>query len=552
MAPTQFPTGYSRSNVDRPEPSNRELFTSSRNFPIPNAAYQSPVILSPSVTPLLEPDAFDGNPASYCNFIEAFDALISFNVSEPRRKLFYLLRYTKGPAHSLVKGCQYMDDALGYLKARELLQQTFGQNFQIAKACVDSLTNGPTLHVNDKPSLISFSADINSCMNTLKGMNYLHKMDNLDVITKVAKRLPHQWLSGWLAEVDSLIHLKREEVSIENLAAYVTLKTRQITNLDCNWAQTNKRPDLHKSRKETALVTQTVLSPPKLCCKLGKGPHYLNQCKRFRKYVYEDRIKFVNESKLCRSCLEPGHFAKNCSRKSPCKRPDCNGSHTTLLHPPEKCTLSSSATNQMNSPANSALSHIAVCNGLVGVPTQTRGSLPIVPVRIRTNNSEQSIVTQAFLDSGSTSSFITNDLIDKLGIRQSSVIKVTTVTINHGTDTRKAKVISDLEISDVFESSPYSHLQPLLSIQRLPATIDDAPTQDDISELPEFADIFIPPVNSDVGLLIGNNNRHIMKPHEITSSESDHYAIRTAVGWVVNCSKKGSSTKSSKSFFAKT
>ena len=552
MVPTQQPSSYSRSNVDQPETSNKELSTSSRNFPVPNAAYQSPVIMSPSATPLLEPDVFDGNPACYRNFIEAFDALIAFNVPEPKRILFYLLSYTKGPAHSLVKGCQYMDDALGYLKARKLLQQTFGQKFQIAKACVDSLTNGPMLHVNDKPSLISFSADINSCMNTLKGMNYLHKMDNLDVITKVAKRLPHQWLSGWQAEVDSLIHQKGQEVSIENLAAYVTIKTRQTTNLDCNWAQSSRKPDLHKPRKETTLATQTVLSPSKPCCKLCKGPHYLNQCKRFRKYVYKDRIKFVNESKLCRSCLEPGHFAKNCSRKSPCKRPDCNGSHTTLLHPPERCTPLTSATNQMDSPADSALSHIAVRNGLVGVPTQTRGSLPIVPVRIRTNNSEQSIITQAFLDTGSTSSFITNDLIDKLGIRQSPVVKVTTVTINHGTDTRKAKVISDLEISDVFESSPYSHLQPLLSIQRLPATIDDAPSQEDISEFPEFANIFIPRVNSDVGLLIGNDNRHLTKPHEIISSESDHYAIRTAVGWVVNCSKKGSSTKSSKSFFAKT
>ena len=150
MVPTQFSNSYSGNNVNWPEPSNKELPTSSRNFGVPNA-YQLPVILSPSVAPTLEPDVFDGNSASYRNFIEAFDALIFVNVPEPRRKLFYLLRYTKGPAHSLVKGCQYMDNALGYLKARELLQQTFGQKFQIAKACVDSLTNGPTLHVNDKP-----------------------------------------------------------------------------------------------------------------------------------------------------------------------------------------------------------------------------------------------------------------------------------------------------------------------------------------------------------------------------------------------------------------
>ena len=87
------------------------------------------VVVLPSATPVLEPKVFDGNPANYRNFIDAFDALITFNVPEPRRRLFYLLRYTKGPAHSQVKGCQYMDDT----KARELLQQTFGQKFQVAK-----------------------------------------------------------------------------------------------------------------------------------------------------------------------------------------------------------------------------------------------------------------------------------------------------------------------------------------------------------------------------------------------------------------------------------
>ena len=185
------------------------------------------------------------------------------------------------------------------------------------------------------------------------------------------------------------------------------------------------------------------------------------------------------------------------------------------------------------------------------MPTQTHSSLPIVAVRIRANNSEQSIVTQAMLDTGSTSSFIANNLIDELGIRQASVVKVTTVTINHDTNTRKAKVISDLKISDLFESFPYLHLQPLLSIQRLPATIDDTPSQVDISEFPEFSNIFIPRVNSDVGLFIGNDNRHIFKPHEIINSEFHYYAVRTAVGWVVNCSKRGSSTTSFESFLSR-
>jgi len=97
---------------------------------------------------------------------------------------FYLLRYAKGPAHSLVKGCQYMNTDLGYTKARELLQQTFGQKFQIVKACIDSVTNGPLFYQNDKVSLLRFSSEINSCINTLKGMNYLDKMNNLTCLVK--------------------------------------------------------------------------------------------------------------------------------------------------------------------------------------------------------------------------------------------------------------------------------------------------------------------------------------------------------------------------------
>ena len=113
MASTRFSNHYSGNSVNRPEPSNKELPTSSRNFSVPNAAHQSPVILSPPVTPILEPNVFDGNPAHYRSFINAFDVITSFNFPESSRKLFYLLRYTNSLAHSLVKGRQYIDNALG-------------------------------------------------------------------------------------------------------------------------------------------------------------------------------------------------------------------------------------------------------------------------------------------------------------------------------------------------------------------------------------------------------------------------------------------------------
>ena len=103
-----------------------------------------------------------------------------------------------------MKECQGMSNDLGYAQAQEFLQKTFGQKFQFAKACVDSLTQDPVLHQNDKAPLMQFSAEVNSCMNTLVGLDYLHKMDNFDVLPRIARRLPISWLNGWQAKTDNL------------------------------------------------------------------------------------------------------------------------------------------------------------------------------------------------------------------------------------------------------------------------------------------------------------------------------------------------------------
>ena len=160
--------------------------------------------------------------------------MVAYNVPEPKRKLNYLLQYTKGPARDLVKGCQYFPGQEGYIKARNLLKNTFGQKFQTAKANIDLVANGPVLDIKDKLSLIAFSAKLNACMNVLEGINYLNRMDNLDILHKIAKRLPPSWITWLQCEADHVIHAKLREVSIKDLASYVSLRTRKQTNFACD------------------------------------------------------------------------------------------------------------------------------------------------------------------------------------------------------------------------------------------------------------------------------------------------------------------------------
>ena len=96
----------------------------------------------------------------------------------------------------------------------------------MAKACIDSIINGPLLHHQDQASLIKFSAVLIFYVNIFSVMNDLHKIDNIDKLNKISKRLPSAWINGWQAEVDNVIHVRIEEVSTKHFTDYVSLRTR--------------------------------------------------------------------------------------------------------------------------------------------------------------------------------------------------------------------------------------------------------------------------------------------------------------------------------------
>ena len=147
------------------------------------------------------------------------------------------------------------------------------------------------------------------------------------------------------------------------------------------------------------------------------------------------------------------------------------------------------------------------------------------------------VTTLALLDKGSTSSFISGSLLENLQAKNFSVINVSTATINQIQTLHKAEVIDGLQISDITESNLF-HLNPTLSINSIPVGKDNIPTEEDVNQFLEFRDIYIPLMNEEVGLVIGNDNAPVMQPLEVINSDAGYYAIKTPVGWTINCPKK--------------
>lgn len=132
---------------------------------------------------------FRGDPIDYCDFIRAFEHLVEEKTSSSSARLYYLVQYTSGPAQELMKSCLSMREDKGYVEARRLLKERYGQSYRIAAAHVQSLIDGPPVKSEDGNALQQLSIQLTSCTNTLTEIGYLSKLDNPDNLKKIIERL---------------------------------------------------------------------------------------------------------------------------------------------------------------------------------------------------------------------------------------------------------------------------------------------------------------------------------------------------------------------------
>ena len=99
--------------------------------------------------PRPEVPVFDGDPIEYQTFVRAFENLIEANTDSDSARLYYLIQYVRGDVRELMKSCLSMKNEEGYLEARRLLKQKYGQNYKNATASIERVTNGPSIKSED-------------------------------------------------------------------------------------------------------------------------------------------------------------------------------------------------------------------------------------------------------------------------------------------------------------------------------------------------------------------------------------------------------------------
>jgi hypothetical protein len=100
------------------------------------------------------------------------------------------------------------------------------------------------------------------------------------------------------------------------------------------------------------------------------------------------------------------------------------------------------------------------------------------------------------------------------------------------TQSLKTYKIQGLEIMSLDQKNSIQ-LLAIYSKDKIPVSKLHIPTMEDLQKWPHLHDIDLPQIDSDIGLLIGNNITDVCSPLEVrVGPAGTPYATRSALGWI--------------------
>ena len=514
---------------------------------------------------------FDGNPVDYRSFIRAFESLIESRTCNSTERLYYLEQYTTGDVKELIKSCHHLPPDVGYQEARKLLKKKFGDEYRVASAYESKALSWPPIKSEDGTALNKFAIFLSSCKNALAGSQYASKFDQPGNIQKLIFKLPFNMRERWRRSADDIMERQLRPVEFNDLVAFMDREARIATNPVFGNISGNAQPFFNSRErkpsqlpvgfrsskpKTTTFATQVKNNQsmnseknpcadparsdvPSVVCIFCQQNHALEDCHLLRWKPYQERIKFLSAKRLCFGCLSEKHVARLCPERKICKIPNCTRKHPTVLHTSNVREKSSvdvgvGTEDSADTPVLNAMAYTEKCSSSLDLgEARPRTAMAVIPVKIRLKSSNQTIITYAFLDNGSSATFCTESLMRKLGV-DGTKVKISLSTLEKKNSPVDSYLIRDLVVSDLDENH-FVHLPTLYTRPEIPVSKEDIPTQEDVDQWPHLDGVFIPQVDAEIGLLIASDVPEALDPVEVKHSQNGGpYATRTCMGWAVN------------------
>lgn len=251
-------------------------------------------------------------------------------------------------------------------------------------------------------------------------------------------------------------------------------------------------------------------------CEYDKCDKPLYGCVEFRKRKHDIKSKFCTDFNYCQRCLRKGHTAIYCRTRSyKCDVDGCTDpwTHSRVMHPDQPLKLNG---------------HINLKDGF--------SLFQVVPVKIADKYGRKHDVT-IFIDTGSNSSLITQDLYKKLGLDGTPYnfnIEWCAAGVKQSS---KGSVKTQLNIFSLEKPDEEIILDNIVSMSNLQLPKQSQNSKELKKLFPHLSHVNIPDFDEQrPQILLGLQHRHVTFSQEIIlppESEVPIFAEHTPLGWVV-------------------
>ena len=221
---------------------------------------------------------------------------------------------------------------------------------------------------------------------------------------------------------------------------------------------------------------------------------------------------------VCRKSMLQGFALKEKSAKfqnCTCKHPTVP--HTSNVREKSSVDVGVGTGDSTDTPVLNAMGNAGECSSSLDLgEARPRTAMAVIPVKIRSKSSNQTIIMYAFLDNGSSATFCRESLMRKLGV-DGTKAKICLSTLKKKNSPLDSYLIRDLVVSDLDESH-FVHLPTLYTRPEIPVSKNDIPTQEDVDQWPQ--------VDAEIGLLIASD-----VPKALDSVEVKHSGMLQEHVW---------------------
>jgi len=478
------------------------------------------LLLSYVNLPKVELEVYSGDPLRYHSFFAIFDEHVGQSQISDAVKLSRLLQYTSGKAKESIRCCSIVGGAEGYAKAREILEQRFGNPHVISEAIMSTLRSGKP--VKTPSELQQLADDLGNYYAILSSLGKLPEIDTQHSIIGIVKRLQTYIQNRWRKEAMKIKHSDDVYPTFQQFVQFVVEESLQANDpvygegISCSSSVSRSPASVSSTRSSqyASSFSTDVSSHNVRPCKACGESHKLFYCPVFKSMRPVDRLQFVKVNLLCENCLMDNHVVADCRRPTVCTVPGCGQRHTKFIH------VSQGLSDQTQSTVNrDTIVHQA--DNASSCDKHTAIGVPVVPVRV-----EGHVHTCALLDTASTNTFCTRELVEAAHLKGTCTSLSLNTLCSKGSESKNTLVV-DLYLNSEYHPKPV-HLTNVYVIDHIPATVPDV----DVSKYPHLRGVTVNVARSKVDILIGQDNHELLIPHETkTGNPTQPYAVRSLLGW---------------------